>query len=74
MNETPSNNAERDEVATQPYIVHKPFQRKHRVLAVGDRLDLHPRAATFLLCGGFIQSPPVGRKEPADAKTAKAKS
>lgn len=74
MADYPSNKADQDGAVMQPYLVHKAFQHKHRVLAVGDKLDLQPRAATFLLCGGFIQSPPVGRKEPTDAKTNKAKS
>ncbi|MBR8314645.1 hypothetical protein KDW36_15785 [Burkholderia dolosa] len=52
------------------YKVLKPFEHAHVVQPIDSTLELHPRAATFLLTGGFIEElKPAGSE--ADDATSK---
>lgn len=51
------------------YKVLKPFDHAHVVQPVDGTIGLHPRAATFLLTGGFIEE-----MKPADSEADDATS
>lgn len=49
------------------YKVLKPFEHAHVVQPIDGTIELHPRAATFLLTGGFIEEVKPAESEASDA-------
>ncbi|WP_175784225.1 hypothetical protein [Burkholderia ambifaria] len=49
------------------YKVLKPFEHMHITQKVDSWLQLHPREATFLLTGGFIEERKAADSEADDA-------